>query len=94
MPDSACPVLVLDLKVFSVSNGALQNLKIDNNFGGAFIAGADWPLSDGYSITFTLQKVYLKTTATGTVPAMGGAPVNASVRLDPVVSFLALRKQF
>lgn len=82
------------LKVFSVSNGALQNLKIDNNFGGAFIAGADWPLFDGYSITFTLQKVYLKTTATGTVPAMGGAPVNASVRLDPVVSFLALRKQF
>lgn len=82
------------LKVFSTSTGALQNLKVDDNFGGAFIAGADWPLADGYSLTFTLQKVYLKTTATGTVPAMGGAPVTASVRLDPLVTFLAVRKQF
>lgn len=79
------------LKVFSASTGALQNLKVDNNFGGAFIVGADWPLADGYSISFTLQKVYLKTTASGT---MGGVPVTANVRLDPLVSFLAVRKQF
>jgi len=52
------------------------------------------PLRDGYSLTLTLQKVYLKTNATGTVPAMGGAPVTASVRLDPLVSLLAIRKQF
>ncbi|BCX53363.1 OmpW family protein [Comamonas thiooxydans] len=79
------------LKVFSTSNGALQNLKVDDNFGGAFIVGADWPLADGYSLTFTLQKLYLKTTASGT---MGGQPVTANVRLDPLVSFLAVRKQF
>lgn len=79
------------LKVFSTSEGALQNLKVDNNFGGAFIVGADWPLADGYSLSFTLQKVYLKTTASGT---MGGVPVTANVRLDPLVSFLAVRKQF
>lgn len=79
------------IKVFSTSEGALQNLKVDNNFGGAFIVGADWPLADGYSLTFTLQKLYLKTTASGT---MGGQPVTANVRLDPLVSFLAVRKQF
>lgn len=79
------------IKVFSTSEGALQNLKVDNNFGGAFIVGADWPLADGYSISFTLQKVYFKTTASGT---MGGVPVTANVRLDPLVSFLGVRKQF
>lgn len=82
------------LKVFSTSTGALQNLEVDDNFGGALIVGADWPLGGGYSLTYTLQKVYLKTTARGTVPAMGGAPVMASVRLDPLVNFLAIRKQF
>ena len=79
------------MKVFSTSEGALQNLKVDNNFGGAFIVGADWPLADGYSISFMLQKVYLKTTASGT---MGGGPVTANVRLDPLMSVLGVRKQF
>ncbi|RCX11899.1 OmpW/AlkL family protein [Extensimonas vulgaris] len=82
------------IKVFSASPGALQNIKVDNNFGGVFLVGADWPLGDGYSIALSVQKLYLKTNATGTVPAMGGAPVTASVRLDPLVTFLGVRKQF
>jgi outer membrane protein len=82
------------MKVFSASPGALQNIKVDNNFGGVFLVGADWPLGDGYSIGLSFQKLYLKTNATGTVPAMGGAPVTASVRLDPLVTFLGVRKQF
>ncbi|MDF1480626.1 OmpW/AlkL family protein [Extensimonas sp. H3M7-6] len=82
------------MKVFSASSNALQNVKVDNAFGGAFLVGADWPLRDGYSLALSVQKLYLKTNATGTVPAMGGAPVTASVRLDPLVSFLSLRKQF
>jgi outer membrane protein len=82
------------MKVFSASSNALQNVKVDNAFGGVFLVGADWPLGDGYSLAMSVQKLYLKTNATGTVPAMGGAPVTASIRLDPLVTMLAVRKQF
>ncbi len=82
------------MKVFSASSSALQNVKVDNAFGGALLVGADWPLRDGYSLALSVQKLYLKTNAHGTVPAMGGAPVTASVRLDPLVTFFGVRKQF
>ncbi|WP_198506890.1 OmpW/AlkL family protein [Dyella ginsengisoli] len=82
------------LKVFSTSDGAVQNLKIDSNFGAALTVGADWPLSNGFSIGASVQKLLLDTTAHGNAAALGGAPVNANITLDPVVTFLALRKQF
>ena len=31
------------------------------------------------------RKVYFETTASGFVPALGGAPVEASVTLDPLI---------
>jgi outer membrane protein len=79
------------MKVFSTKDGAVQNLKVDDALGTALTIGADWPLSDGYSIGFSVQKLFLKVKATGTA---GGAPVRADVKLDPVVTFLSLRKQF
>lgn len=77
--------------IFSSSNGAVQNLKVDNNFGGVLTLGADWPLFRGYSIGLSVQKLFVKVNATGNV---GNAPVTANVRLDPLVTFLSLRKQF
>jgi outer membrane protein len=82
------------MKIFSTQDGAVQNLKVANNYGGVLIVGAEWLLGDGFSLGYTLEKIYLKTTATGTVPAMGNAPAAASVRFDPLVQFLAIRKQF
>ncbi|EYS85056.1 hypothetical protein CF68_13750 [Cupriavidus sp. SK-4] len=79
------------LRVFSTKDGAVQNLKVDDGLGTALTIGADWPLSDGYSIGFSVQKLFLKVKATGTA---GGAPVRADVKLDPVLTFLSLRKQF
>lgn len=79
------------LKVFSTRDGAVQNLKVGNKFGPALTVGGDWPLADGYSITLSVQKLFLKAEATGTA---GGAPVKANLTLDPVVTFLSLRKQF
>jgi len=79
------------MKVFSTSSYALQNVKADNAFGGSFRIGAELPLRDGYSLDLSVQKLYLKTNITAT---MGGAPVTASVRLDPLVTLLAVRKQF
>lgn len=82
------------LIVFSATGAAVQNLRIKNALGEAITLGADWPLSNGYSIGFSLQKLFLKTKATGNAAALGGAPVRADIRLDPLVSFLSLRKQF
>lgn len=79
------------LKVFSTPSYALQDVKADNAFGGVFRVSAELPLRDGYSLDLSVQKLYLKTNITA---SMGGAPVTASVRLDPLVTLLAVRKRF
>lgn len=66
-------------------DGAVQDLKVDNKLGGSIQAGALYPVSSHISVFVDLKKFYLKTTARGTVPALGGAPVSADVRLNPLV---------
>lgn len=66
-------------------DGAVQQLKVDNRFGASLQAGASLPIAKGISIFADVKKFYLKTRATGNVPALGGAPVSADVRLNPLV---------
>lgn len=66
-------------------DGAVQQLKVDNKIGSALQAGLLYPLSPAMSMFVDIKKFYLKTTARGTVPALGGAPVSADVRLNPLV---------
>lgn len=82
------------MKVFSSKDGALQDVKVDPGFGGVLFASAEWLLGGGYSVGYTLQKIYLKTNATGTAPALGNIPTTATVRLDPLVQSITVRKQF
>jgi outer membrane protein len=73
------------LKVFSTGDADLAGLKVDSAWGAAVQAGVDVPLDTNWSLFLDVRKIFVKTSATGTVPALGGPPVLASVNLDPVV---------
>lgn len=80
--------------VFKSKDGFISNLDVDNSFGTVLQAGFEVPLDDGWSIGLDARKIYLKTKATGTVTAFGGAPVKADIRLNPLVLFVSVGKRF
>ncbi|ROZ77682.1 OmpW family protein [Ramlibacter sp. WS9] len=66
-------------------DGALQQLDVKNGWGSALQAGAEFPLSDRYGLFLDVKKIFLKTKATGVLPAAGGAPAKAETTLNPVL---------
>jgi outer membrane protein len=73
------------LKVFSTKDGALANFAVANHWGSALQLGADVALGAHLGLFLDLKKIYLSTDVTGTVPAFGGAPAYAKVKIDPFV---------
>ncbi|GAA6208474.1 hypothetical protein NBRC116601_17670 [Cognatishimia sp. WU-CL00825] len=73
--------------VFDESDGSVNDLSIDNAFGGVLRAGFDYLIDDKQGVFFSANKLITKTTITGTVspavPGFGGAPVVAEVDLNP-----------
>lgn len=80
--------------VFKDKDGFINNLKVNSAFGSALQAGFEVPLADGWSIGLDARKIFVKTKANGTLPAMGGAPAHADVRLNPLVVSLTVGKRF
>ncbi|MBB5498701.1 OmpW family outer membrane protein [Paraburkholderia sp. MM5384-R2] len=70
------------LKVFSSSGEAVQNFDVHQAWGGIAQIGTEYSLSKNIGLFIDLKKLILRTNATGT---LGGAPVQAHVRLDPLV---------
>lgn len=80
--------------VFKSTDGFISNLDIKNSFGTVLQVGFEVPLDDGWSIGLDARKIFLKAKATGTVPAFGGAPASANIRLNPLVIFASVGKRF
>ena len=51
-------------------------------------------LKDWFERRKDVKKLFLKTTASGNLPALGGAPVKADAKLDPLVIQAGLLLQF
>lgn len=68
--------------IFREKDGAVRDLKVDSTWGTALQAGVEYPLSPTTGLFVDVKKIYLKTTAAGTLQ---GAPVEARVRLNPLV---------
>jgi outer membrane protein len=66
-------------------DGSIDRLKVDNAWGTVLQAGVDYALSPSLGLFLDVKKLFLKTTATGTLPAARGAAVRAEARLDPLV---------
>ena len=77
--------------MLSSKDGAITNLDVKNAFGAVLQAGVDVPLNKRWGIFLDVKKIFLKTTATGTV---GPAPASASVQLDPTLVHAGLSYSF
>lgn len=80
--------------VIDESDGAIAGLKARSRLGSLVHVGAELALTPALGLYVDVKKLYVKTRATGTLPALGGAPVEARVRLDPVVFSAGLSVDF
>ncbi len=80
--------------VFRSKDGFISNLDVRNAFGPVAEVGVEWRIDRDWSVSLDARKIFLKTKATGVLPAMGGAAAHADVRLDPLVVFAAVGRRF
>lgn len=80
--------------VFKSSDGDIGGLHIRSAWGSALQAGVDVAVDRDWSWFVDARKVFVKTTATGTIPALGGPPAQASVTLDPLIVHLGVAYRF
>lgn len=70
------------LLIFDNQDAAVRKLRTDNHWGAAVQAGAEYRVSRRLSLYVDAKKALLRTHATG---VLGGAPIEARIKLDPVV---------
>lgn len=66
--------------IFSTSDGAFQDVEIDNDLSPAVELGTDIMVSHNWGFFVEAKRAWLRTEARGT---FGGAPVVADIRMDP-----------
>ena len=72
----------------------VQQLDVRSAWGGVAQLGATLPLGGPWSLSLDAKKVWAKTVATGTLPALGGVATRSEVRLDPLISTLSLSYRY
>lgn len=80
--------------VMESKDGSLAGFDAESRWGSVLQAGIEVPLGERYGLFFDVKKMFLKTSATATVPAFGGAPARAEVTLDPLVLHAGLNWRF
>ena len=70
------------MHIFSTEDRALSNVKVEDDIGPLVQAGARYWLGERWGLFADVKKGWLKTKATGT---LGGAPIDATVKMDPFV---------
>jgi outer membrane protein len=71
------------MHIFDTSDGVMNSLKIKDTYGPVVQAGAEFKLAGRWGAFIDVKKAWLETDATGT---MGGAPVTAKMKFDPLVA--------
>ena len=77
--------------VFDEKDGAMSALRVEHAAGFAFQVGADYMLSSHLGLFVDVKKAILRTEAKG---YFGPAPINADLKLDPVVIHGGLSVRF
>jgi outer membrane protein len=73
---------VVLLLIFKDEDVAVNKLRVDNHWGAAVQFGAEYRLNRRLSLYLDYKKAALKTNATA---ILGGAPIEANIRLNPTV---------
>jgi outer membrane protein len=71
--------------------------KIDSKFAPVLNAGVAYQIDPHWGVSFSVSYIPLKTTANLTTTSLGGFPIatsQARLKLDPIVSYLALTYKF
>lgn len=84
----AGPVFLL---IFRTEDGAARELQVKNSVGAAIQVGAEYRLAPRWAVFFDAKKAHLRTSATA---ELGGAPIAARIRLDPLVLSSGLSYRF
>lgn len=71
--------------VLASKDGAIQQLNASSGWGSALQLGLEVPVAKHFNVFLDLKKMFVQTTATGVLPAAGGAVVRAKTKLDPLV---------
>lgn len=80
--------------VFKTTDGDIGGLRIKSAWGSALQAGFDVTIHRDWSLFVDARKVFVKTTATGTIPALGGPPAKANVTLNPLIVHAGVSYRF
>ncbi|WP_169742679.1 OmpW/AlkL family protein [Paraburkholderia ferrariae] len=80
--------------VISTSDGDVAGLKVHSAWGGVVEAGFDVPINKRWSVFADVRKIFVKTSASGTIPALGGPPANVDLRLDPIIAHVGVSYHF
>lgn len=80
--------------VMKEEDGDVSDLKVKSAFGSAVEIGFDVPLTSQWSLFVDARKVWVKTTATGNLAALGGLPAKAYVTLNPVIVHAGIGYRF
>lgn len=80
--------------VFETNDGDIGGLRVKSAWGSALQAGFDVAIDRDWSVFVDARKIFIKTTATGTVPALGGPPAKANVKLDPLIVHIGAGYRF
>lgn len=75
-------------------NGDVASIDAKNSWGPVFEVGAEWAIDRNWSIYLDARKLYVKTTGTGTIPALGGVPTRGDVTLNPLIVSAGLGYRF
>ena len=68
--------------VFDQTDGLMNTLRIENTAGFAVQVGANYMFTDNWGLFVDVKKARLRTDATG---FLGGVPIAADIKLDPLV---------
>jgi outer membrane protein len=79
------------LIVFDTKDAALTNLEARSSVGSALQAGVDVMFNERWGGFVDVKKAYVGTVAKG---SLGGAPVRAEVKVDPIVANVGLTYRF
>lgn len=73
---------------------SISNLNVDSAWGSVIQIGADYALDKRWGLFADARYVFLKTRASGTAPAFGGASVTAEGELNPLAVHLGVSYRF
>jgi outer membrane protein len=80
--------------VMKTADGDVASINAGNAWGSAFEIGADWSIDRNWSAYADARKAYVKTTGTGSVPALGGVPAQGEVTLNPLIVSVGVGYRF